>query len=263
MIRIDFHTHAFPDSLAATTVPALEQKSNVKAALNGRVDSLLASMDAAGIDQSVVCSIATRPKQFRAILNWSSTIRSDRIIPFPSFHPKSDNAPAEIEEIYNQGYKGVKLHPYYQNFFLDEKRLLPLFEKISDLGLIIVMHTGFDIGFPRERRADPQKIADLIDTFPNLKFIATHLGSWQQWDEVHEILTGKNVYFDIAFSLEFLDPDKAKEIIANHPADKILFGSDSPWADQLSAINLLKGLNLGHNSENNILGLNAKRLLSG
>jgi len=258
---IDFHAHAFPDSLAATTVPFLEQKGGVRAALDGKVSSLLASMDDAGIAKSVVCSIATRPKQFRSILDWSRSIRSERIIPFPSFHPESPQALEEIAEIHREGFKGIKLHPYYQDFFLDEKRLLPIFARVADLGLILVMHTGFDIGFPRELRADPTKIASLMRQFPELKFIATHLGSWQQWQEVHEELVGTSVYFDIAFSLEYLPKEMARKIILSHAPDRVLFGSDSPWAAQHNTIELLQSLELGQEREQQILGGNAEKLL--
>ncbi|RJX35436.1 MAG: amidohydrolase [Desulfurivibrio sp.] len=259
---VDFHAHAFPDALAATTVPYLEQKGSVRAALDGTVSSLLASMDAARIARSVVCSIATRPKQFRSILDWSRSIQSERIIPFPSFHPESSKALEEIAEIRRHGFQGIKLHPYYQDFFLDEKRLLPLFARISELGLILVMHTGFDIGFPRELRADPTKIAALMRQLPGLKFIATHLGSWQQWQEVQEELVGTSVYFDIAFSLEYLPREMARKIILSHAPDRVLFGSDSPWAAQQNTIDLLRSLELGPAREAQILGGNAERLLA-
>ena len=258
---VDFHVHAFPDALAATTVPYLEQKGSVRAALDGTVSSLLASMDSAAIAKSVVCSIATRPKQFRAILDWSNSIRSERIIPFPSFHPASPQALEEITEIHRQDFQGIKLHPYYQDFFLDEPRLLPVFERISELGLILVMHTGFDIGFPRQPRVDPAKIASLLRQLPELKFIATHLGSWQQWQEVQEELVGTNVYFDIAFSLEYLPREMARKIILDHPADRVVFGSDSPWAAQQNTIELLRSLELGTAREAQILGGNAEKLL--
>lgn len=260
---IDFHAHAFPDALARTTIPALEKKGNVRAAADGTVAGLLASMEHAEVEASVLCCIATRPGQFRSILNWCATLRSERLIPFPSFHPASDQALTEIEEIAGQGFRGVKLHPFYQDFFLDEERLRPLFARLADLGLIVVMHTGYDIGFPRERRADPAKIAALIRTFPDLRLIATHLGAWQQWEEVHAELAGKNVYFDIAYSLEFLPPETARQIILAHSPDRVLFGSDSPWADQQAAISLLRILDLPSGDEEKILYANAKRLLAG
>ena len=51
---IDFHTHAFPDPIAARAMPQLEAEGNIEAALDGRLASLLRSMDAAGIDAAVV-----------------------------------------------------------------------------------------------------------------------------------------------------------------------------------------------------------------
>ena len=147
---IDFHAHAFPDQIAATAVPALAAKGKVIPCLDGTIDSLISSMDKAGIDKSVLCSIATRPGQFDSILAWSKMIRSERIVPFPSFHPENPDALEKIALLKDEGFKGIKLHPYYQDFIVDEERMLPFYEKISEEGLILVMHTGYDIGFPRD-----------------------------------------------------------------------------------------------------------------
>jgi hypothetical protein len=94
-----------------------------------------------------------------------------------------------------------------------------------------------------------------------LKFIATHLGSWQQWQEVQEKLVGTNVYFDIAFSLEYLPKEMARTIILAHAPERVLFGSDSPWAAQENTIALLQDLQLDPEREAQILGGNAERLL--
>ena len=85
---IDFHAHAFPDALAERAIAHLEKEGNARAFLDGRLSSLLASMDSAGIGRAVVCSIATKPDQFAPILNWSRQIASARIVPLPSVHPK-------------------------------------------------------------------------------------------------------------------------------------------------------------------------------
>lgn len=258
---IDFHAHAFPDPVAAAAVPALAEKGQVTPCLDGRIDSLLAAMDRVGVEKSVLCSIATRPGQFQSILNWSQAIRSERIIPFPSFHPESPDALQNIQTIANAGFKGVKMHPYYQNFRIDEERLFPFYEAISTAGLVLVMHTGFDIGFPREPIAGPDRIARVLDRFPELKFVASHLGAWQMWDEVRELLTGRLVYMDISFSLQYLDREAARQLILAHPADRILFGSDSPWACQEEVAAMLKSLDLGRELEERIFRLNALELL--
>ena len=185
---IDFHAHAFPDQVAESAIPFLEEEGGVKAMYDGRVASLLGLMDRDGVEKSVICSIATQPSQFEAILGWSKQIRSDRIIPFPSFHPNDLQAVEQISRIKAEGFKGIKMHPYYQQFFLDDEKLYPAYEKINELGLILVMHTGFDIAFPRIRRCDPQQILNVLTRFPELKMVTTHLGAWQQWGEVEDLL---------------------------------------------------------------------------
>jgi predicted TIM-barrel fold metal-dependent hydrolase len=259
---IDFHAHAFPDSVAAAAVPALAEKGNVTPCLNGRIDSLLAAMDRAGVEKAVLCSIATRPGQFGSILAWSKKVRSDRLIPFPSFHPENPEALEDIRIIEAEGFKGIKMHPYYQDFGIDEERLFPFYEAMCRTGLILVMHTGFDIGFPRKRIADPNRIARVLDQFPELKFVATHLGAWEMWDEVKELLTGRKVYMDISFSLQYLTPGQARELILAHPDDRILFGSDSPWACQEEVAGMLKALKFGDDLESKIFRENALKLLN-
>lgn len=258
---IDFHTHAFPDPVAAAAVPALAEAGQVTPCLDGRIDSLLTAMDQVGVEKSVLCSIATRPGQFESILNWSKAIRSERIIPFPSFHPESPEALVQIQTIGAEGFRGIKMHPYYQNFEIDEERLFPFYEAISAAGLVLVMHTGFDIGFPRTRIAGPNRIARVLDRFPELKFVATHLGAWEMWDEVKELLTGRRVYMDISFSLQYLEREAARQLILEHPADRILFGSDSPWACQEEVVRLVKSLDLGAELEERIFRGNALELL--
>lgn len=258
---IDFHAHAFPDKVAAGAVPALAAAGNVTPCLDGRIASLLTEMDLLGIEQSVLCSIATRPEQFKAILSWSRDIRSDRIIPLPSFHPDNPRALENIRIIKEEGFKGVKMHPYYQHFVLDEERMLPMYQLISDLGLILVMHTGFDIGFPRERICDPVRIVRVIEKFPELKLVATHMGAWDMWSEVRAMLIGRPLYLDISFSLQFLDVAEARQMILAHPEDRIMFGSDSPWICQAEVVRQLKALELPPDLEERILATNAAILL--
>lgn len=262
---IDFHTHAFPDQIAEKAMTTLieegKKKWDVMAYLDGRLSSLLSSMDINGIEKSVICSIATRPSQFDSIMAWSRSIRSERIIPFPSFHPDDPAAADRISVIKDEGFRGVKFHPYYQDFVIDDDRLMPVYERICDRGLIVVIHTGFDLAFERKRICDPEKIVRIMDRFPCLKLVTTHLGAWQDWDEVERLMTGKKIYMEISYALDLLDREKAKRIILNHPEDYVLFGTDSPWTGQDKTLALLKGLELGQELEEKILRGNALKLL--
>jgi len=259
---IDFHTHAFSDDLSERVIRMLEEEGGVKAHLDGKISSLLASMDSCGIEKSVICNIATKPAQFHSILKWCKQVRSERIIPFPSFHPYDPDFKHRIDAIKREGFKGIKFHPYYQNFTIDEKKLIPIYEKICDENLILVMHTGFDFAFPLTKIADPEKIFTIIKKFPSIKLVTTHLGAWKQWDEVEHFLLGRQIYMEISFSLEFLAGDNAKKIISNHPPEYILFGTDSPWTDQHKTLSLLRDLHLGDEKEDLILRKNAVNLLN-
>ena len=163
--------------------------------------------------------------------------------------------------IKSEGFIGIKMHPYYQDFHLDEDRMLPIYEEIAKCNLMLVSHTGFDIAFPHDDRADCRSILKISEKFPQLKFIATHLGAWQQWDNVEQKLAGKHIYTETSWSMEYLSPQQARRIILNMPADCVLFGTDSPWTDQGKTISLLKALNLPKDLENKIFRDNAMSLL--
>jgi len=258
---IDFHTHAFPDAVAAKAIPSLEKVGKIKAHTTGTVESLLASMDLAGIDRSLICSIATRPEQFAPILDWSRQVRGNRLIPLPSIHPDDPECVKRVYTVQQEGFVGIKMHPFYQNYSLNEQRLDPLYTALSDTGLMLVVHCGYDIAFPRTRRADPAAILNLQKRFPQLRLISTHFGGWDIWDEVEEILIGKNIYMEISFALHYLKEEQMVRMLNNHPSDYLLFGSDSPWVDQMECISRLKALPLKTKLLTGILGDNAQRLL--
>ena len=258
---IDFHTHAFPDALATRAIAQLEHGGGVKAFHDGRIASLLSSMDQAGIATSVVCSIATKPEQFRPILEWSRAIASPRIVPLPSIHPAAADPIGQAEEVAAAGFAGIKIHPYYQAFDLDEARVLPLYRACERLGLIVVAHTGFDFAFPRDRKGDPTKILNVLSQVPDLRFVATHLGAWDDWDEVEAKLIGQPISLDLSLSLELLGAERAAAMLSAHPQDRILFGTDSPWASQAETLVQVRALNLSPEREQGLLRDNAADLL--
>jgi len=239
----------------------LEEAPGIKAYLNGTVGDLLRSMDSAGIEKSVICCIATRPEQFEPILRWCEEIRSDRLVPFPSVHPADPAFINRIRQIRAEGFQGIKLHPFYQDFFADEDRMFCLYEEVARQDLLLVMHTGYDIAFPRIRRADPEKLLGIAETFPELKLVTTHLGAWQQWDEVRRYLLGRKIYMEISFAMEDLGPDQAREMIMNHPDGCVLFGTDSPWTDQAETLAFLEKMSLPAKKMRQILAGNALGLL--
>lgn len=259
---IDFHTHAFPDNLAEKAIDALEEHSgDYQAHHNGTISGLLASMDRAGIEKSVVVSIATKPSQVPRITDWSISIDSERIIPFGSIHPLYRDFEREIDRIREGGLKGIKLHPMYQEFTVDDPDLFPLYRAIAERGLVVLFHAGNDIAFPVTGQAAPRRFRRLREEIPGLKMVVSHLGGWTDWDEVETELLGKPVYLETSFGIGEAEPEQFSRIIANHPPEYLLFGTDSPWLDQSKELAAWKALDLPRERREMVFHKNAERLL--
>ena len=264
MPAIDFHTHAFPDKVAARAIAVIETPGTWDAFGDGTVSGLLASMDAAGIDISVICPIATKPGQVRGILKWARSIRSERIEPFCSVHPDDRNVGKWLAKFVRAGIRGIKLHPMYQDFAVDERRLRPLYEGAVECGLIVEFHCGRDIAFGRDDdRAAPVRFARVLDRFGDMLAVCSHMGGWLDWDEGEKHLIGRDVMLETSFSLGERGTDSARvaDMIRRHGAERVMFGTDWPWADQKLHVKLLGDLDLPDADKRAIFFSNAARLL--
>ena len=160
------------------------------------------------------------------------------------------------------GLRGLKFHAEYQDFVLDDARMLKIYDYALSRGLIIVHHAGFDPGYPAPFKTSPKQFAKVADAMRGGTIVAAHFGGHAQWDEVLEHLAGKNIYLDTSMGFEYFSREQFKAILEKHGSDKILFASDSPWSSAASEINLLKGFSLSEHDAQNILYNNAKRLLN-
>lgn len=242
----------------------LSETDDMCAFHNGTLAGLRDSMAAAGIGRSVICNIATDPAHFENILNWCRSIRSSDIVPLPSVHPEDGFFGEHLQRIADEGFAGIKIHPYYQNFVLDDPQLAPFFREIERLGLLVVSHTGFDAAFrdrDGERIADPSRILRLLDRHPELRFVATHFGAWEDWDEVERLLIGQPILMEISFAFGRMPENRIRRMLEAHSQEYLLFGTDSPWTDQKSALDALRSLGLEQELEDTVLRRNARRLL--
>lgn len=259
---VDVHVHAFPDSLAPRAVEHLAQRAGTAPFLDGTVTDLLRSMDRSGIGVSVVCSVATSPRQVETILEWSRAVAGPRLVPFPSLLPLAEKSLEDLDRIRAGGFAGIKLHPEYQDFHIDDPSLADFYGSVEEAGLVILFHAGFDIGYPDSDRSSPARIARVHESFPGLRLIASHLGGFRQWEDVLRHLAGSDVYLDTSYVFGHIPDAMLREILGAHRSDRILFGSDSPWADQSESLLHVRALGLDDRRETQILRLNAEKLLN-
>lgn len=268
---IDFHTHVFPEKIAAATIAALEQKADLKASTGGKVEELVSSMDQSDITCSMIMPVVTAPKQFDSINRFAESINEEyhqirkegipRLISFGGIHPDSEDYKGQLKELKNRGFAGIKLHPDYQGVNFDDIRYERIVGYASELDMIVLVHAGIDIGIPEPVRCTPAMSAKVLRDTQADKLILAHLGGWELWDEVEELLVGSNAYLDTAFIQDFIEREQFCRIVKNHGSDKILFATDSPWSDQEVAVNWIKDCNFSPEVSDAIFSKNAMKLL--
>ncbi len=258
---IDFHTHIFTDALAERAIANLEEKGGIKAFLSGRRNDLIKSMDRAGIDISVIQPVLTKPSQTAVVNKWAAEITDDRISAFAGFHPKDENYKETIKEIKRMGFCGVKLHPDYQDFFVDDPQYFKVFSELFENGLAVLLHAGLDIGFNPPYHCTPERLCRLLDSIETGTIIAAHLGGHSMWDKVTEILCGRDIYFDTSAGTRYYSREQLLTVIEKHGEDKILFGTDSPWDDQKEELERIKEIITDKNILDKILYKNALKLI--
>ena len=265
---IDFHTHLFPDLIAATTIDTLAKRAGVPSFSDGTADALHSSMKKAGIDYSVVLPVVTKPGQFRSLNKFALGINEaygnldkNKMISFGGIHPDSSDYKGELREIVKMGFKGIKLHPDYQQTKIDDIKNMRIIDFASEIGLITSVHAGTDVGLPDEVHCKPEAALKVIREVAPENLVLAHLGGWKMWDLVEEYLVGEKVYFDTAVIFGYIEQPQLLRIIKNHGSDNILFATDSPWSGQQESYDSLMNLPVTKEEKDNILYKNAARLL--
>lgn len=163
---IDFHTHTFPDQIAASAVARLSDRANIPAYSSGTAGGLLLAERAAGVDRSIILPVATKPEQVHHINDAAAAHNEHAFVTnmfsFACIHPDYEDWKQELDRIAARNMRGIKLHPAYQQTDLDDPKYLRILERAGALGLIVVTHAGFDIGFPGCRCCTPEKARNAL-----------------------------------------------------------------------------------------------------
>jgi len=261
---IDFHTHIFPDKIAARSIESLQNISGVTAATDGTLTGLLKSMDENGVDMSVIMPVVTKPTQFESVNTFAAKVNEmykGRLLSFGGIHPDSEDYKAELNRIKKLGLPGIKLHPDYQGVMIDDERYINIIRYADELGLIILVHAGIDIGLPDPVHCPPDKMKKVIDEIKPKKLVLAHMGGWKQWEEVYGLLAGEDVYFDISFTFGYIKEQMFLAILKKHGCEKIIFATDSPWSHSKKIADKIRNLPIDDSSKEAILSGNAIELL--
>ena len=262
---IDFHTHTFPDKIAAATVQNLAGHAHIPAYTDGTQQGLMDSMARDGVDISIVMPVATNPAQVEKInrraLETNTASDKTGIISFGAMHPEFANYKTELRWLRENGFKGIKIHPDYQNCYVNDPSILNIIAEAESLGLYTTLHAGIDVGYPDPVHCSPTHARELVDTLHPTHVILAHTGGWKQWDAVIELLADPALYFDISFSFGLITPEQFMTILNQHGSKHLLFATDSPWDTAAHTLTELKKLPLTQEQRDDICFKNGCRLL--
>lgn len=256
---IDCHTHAWPSKVSAKAREHLETIFRVKMVGDPTPETLISFMDRNGIRRSALAAVATRPEQVPSINDWVMSVRGQRIIVLASMHPAYADWQKEVARLRGR-VDGFKLQPEFQNFYVDDEAVYPMYEAIQAADLPILFHCGEELSGTMLIRSSPDRLIKVRRHFPKLKIIAGHFGGFGLWPDVEKFLLGQDIYMDTSYFFGFLPEEKVKQLLLGHRSDRLLFGTDFPLVDQKKDIDALGRLDIPEDLKERIFFKNAEVL---
>lgn len=286
-MRIDFHTHVFPDNIAKRAIEKLQSAEKIPVYTEGTISSLLESSKKSGVAVNVVLPVVTRPMQAKAINNEAIARKvafdkwveegEDNSKPtvyyFGGIHPDNEDYKDEIDRLCLNGVRGIKLHPVFQETYFDDIRYMRILDYAFEKGMYVNVHAGSDVSRPDVRFSFVEHIIPVLREFRSEteKIILAHFGGWNCFDLVEEMLDCYKPMVDTAFCLyerdlsvidfKALSSDLFRRYVDILGSERVIFGTDSPWTDQRESLELLRKACISEEEFDNITCHNAKRIL--
>lgn len=255
-------------------------------------DKLVAHMDEAGIDKAVILVIdylvggldspLTLREQHEIYVKAAAKY-PDRLIVFAGVDPRRPEAADFLRRAVKEWpVKGVKIHPC-AGFYPNELCAYHVYDVCQELGLVVLTHTGPEIGPMYSKYAEPMYLDEVAKDFPALKIVMAHAGM-TEWEEAAFIAAvNPNLYLDLASwqKLYLALPEaefyqRIRTILNLAGRSRLLFGSDWPILTRMRNLNhtawtkVLKeararaarfGIEFSQEEIDGIMGDNAARLL--
>ena len=259
---IDAHAHVYPEKIAQKATDTIGVFYDIKMEMPaGTAARLIEDGQNAGISRYVVHSVATTAHQVRSINEFlkRELEAHPEFIGFIALHQDLSEQEVEQEVAWalENGFKGIKLHPDFQKFNIDDESVEKFYRAAADK-LPILFHIGDD----RYDYSKPQRLINMAKKYPKTTFIAAHFGGYRCWDESPIYKGLDNIYFDTCSSLPFITPERAKELIELHGADRFFFATDFPMWDAEGELERFNRIPLSDTDREKILSGNIKRLLN-
>lgn len=274
---VDAWVNIFPEAFAAEWT-AREENRDVGALFGedfsrGKtVESLVADMDAAGVDVGVLTGGLRDPDRAHR----KGIFAPEDFIAVAEAHPGRlavsvtvDKAAKPTENVRRLREVGTdsnvvmaRVTPLVEQYDLNHRLYYPVYAACEELGLPVSINVGVPGPKVRSHCQHPELLEDVLIDFPDLVVIGAHMGHPYEALLIQYMLKFENLYLmTSAYLAKYMDPDLVKFMDSSRGQGRVWFASDHPVLPAAKALDAARQLPLSEESMKEFLGASAARIL--
>ncbi|MBI4831382.1 MAG: amidohydrolase family protein [Candidatus Lindowbacteria bacterium] len=193
MKLIDVHIHIFPDDVADAYISNYASHSSLQAVCRLTLDSVFQEYRNIDVLKFIILqewqsTIPFESANLKFMANpgdyyfysynaWLADLQRKHanVVCFGGVHPEEKDRAEEFEKMVGE-YKlsGLKLPQCMQQFYVNDKRMYPIYERAQACNIPVLFHTGLDPIPGMEIYGHPGDVDDIARDFPHLKIIMAH-----------------------------------------------------------------------------------------
>jgi len=232
---MDAHVHIFPDKIFCAVRNWFDAHA-WKIRYQENSADLISFLLGHGVSRVVALQYAHKPGIAKSLNQYMSGICqrfAGQVLGMATVFPGEKGGVKILEQAFDAGLAGVKLHAHVQCFDMNQPEMTPLYGVCARENKPMIMHVGRE---PKSEHylCDPyeicraEKLEKVLKAFPTLKICVPHLG----FDEIHPyralIEKYDNLWLDTAMVLTDYFSQKNRVGLETYRMDRIMYGSDFP-----------------------------------
>ena len=246
---IDAHVHIFPRSILSAIRKWFDENAwHIRYQMTS--SEIFEFLLSHGIKHIIALQYAHKPGIARHLNKYMSEKcreYGNRVTGMATVFPGEENAETILQEAFDSGLGGLKLHAHVQCFDMNSEHMNRLYECCRINRKPIVMHIGRE---PKSTAycCDPyqlcsaEKLELVLKYFPDIKICVPHLGFNETSAYRKLIEKYDNLWLDTAMVITDYFPIEEKVNLGYYRADRIMYGSDFPnipyaWDRELKELN--------------------------
>jgi len=246
---IDAHVHIFPRSILSAIRKWFDENAwHIRYQMTS--SEIFEFLLSHGIKHIIALQYAHKPgiaRQLNKYMSEKCREYENRVTGMATVFPGEENAEIILQEAFDSGLGGLKLHAHVQCFDMNSEHMNRLYECCRINRKPIVMHIGREpkstaYGCDPYQLCSAEKLELVLKYFPDIKICVPHLGFDETSAYRKLIEKYDNLWLDTTMVITDYFPIEGKINLNDYRSDRIMYGSDFPnipyaWDRELKELN--------------------------